>query len=96
MGAKHFATFLLGVAAGLAATKYMNMTPEEREKMIANLKERANKFKGEAESGFEKAKEFFEDVKERGPDSIKEHFGDVSSFIHNLFKGDKEEKAQQS
>ena len=89
MSSKNLATFLLGAAAGLAATKYMSMTPEEREKMIASLKEKANKLKGEAESGFEKAKEYFEEIKAKGGDSLKEHFGDLSSMVHHLFGSEK-------
>ena len=87
---KHLATFLLGAAAGLAATKYMSMTPEERDKMIASLKEKANRIKGEADSGFEKAKEYFEELKAKGGDSIKDHFGDLSNMVHHLFSKEKE------
>lgn len=86
---KHLVTFLLGAAAGVAATKYISMTPEEKEKMIASLKEKANKIKGEAESGFEKAKEYFEELKARGGDALKENFGELSSMMHHLFKTDK-------
>ena len=89
--AKHLATFLLGAAAGIGALKYKDMTPEEREKMIADLKEKAIKFKGEAEEGYEKAKEYFEEVRAKGGDALKEHFGDMSSYMHNLFGGEKEE-----
>lgn len=89
MSSKHLATFLLGAAAGIAATKYSTMTPEEKEKMIANLKEKANKIKGEAESGFEKAKEYFEELKAKGGDALKEHFGDLSGMVHHLFGGEK-------
>jgi hypothetical protein len=89
MSAKYLATFLLGAAAGLAATKYMSMTPEEREKMIASLKEKAQAMKGEAESGFEKAKEYFEEIKAKGGDSLKEHFGDLGNLVHTLFSGSK-------
>ncbi len=88
--AKHLATFLLGAAAGIGATKYQSMTPEEREKMIAELKEKAKKFKGEAEDGFEKAKEYFEEIKSKGGDALKEHFGDMSTYMQKLFGGDKE------
>ena len=48
VNSKHVATFLLGAAAALAAHKYMNMTPEEKEKLSADLKDKANKIKGEA------------------------------------------------
>lgn len=88
--AKHLATFLLGAAAGIGATKYQSMTPEEREKLIAELKEKAKKFKGEAEDGFEKAKEYFEEVKSKGGDALKEHFGDMGHYLQNLFGSDKE------
>jgi hypothetical protein len=88
--AKHLATFLLGAAAGIGATKYQSMTPEEREKMIAELKEKAKKFKGDAEDGFEKAKEYFEEVKLKGGDALKEHFGDMGHYLQSLFNGDKE------
>jgi hypothetical protein len=86
---KHLATFLLGVAAGVAATMYISMTPEEKEKMIASLKEKANKIKGEAESGFDKAKEYFEELKTKGGDALKENFGELSSMMHHLFKTEK-------
>lgn len=90
VNAKHLATFLLGAAAGIGATKYQSMTPEEREKMISELKEKAKKFKGEAEDGFEKAKEYFEEIRSKGGDALKEHFGDMGGYLQNLFGGEKE------
>ena len=87
VNSKHVATFLLGAAAALAAHKYMSMTPEEKEKLAGDLKEKANQFKGEAESAMEKGKEYFEELKTKGADAMKEHFGDVTSVLHNLFGG---------
>jgi hypothetical protein len=84
---KHIATFLLGAAAALAAHKYVNMTPEEKDKLAADLKDKANKIKGEAESAMEKGKEYFDELKTKGADAMKEHFGDVGSMLHNLFGG---------
>lgn len=85
VGSKLLATFLMGAAAGIAAYKYMNMTPEEREKLFSDLKEKAKKFKEDAEQGAEKAKEYFEELKARGDDAIKEHFGNSDGFFFNLF-----------
>jgi dipeptidase len=85
VGSKHIATFLLGAAAALAANKYMNMTPEEKEKLAADLKDKAHKLKAEAESAMEKGKEYFEELKTKGADAMKEHFGDMGSVLHNLF-----------
>lgn len=82
---KHVATFLLGAAAALAAHKYMTMTPEEKEKLSADLKEKASRLKTEAEAAMEKGKEYFEELRTKGADAMKEHFGDVSGVLHNLF-----------
>ncbi len=87
VNSKHVATFLLGTAAALAAHKYMNMTPEEKEKLASDLKEKANQVKGEAESAMDKGKEYFEELKTKGAEAMKEHFGDVSGMLHNLFGG---------
>jgi len=87
VNSKHVATFLLGAAAALAAHKYMNMSPEEKEKLSSDLKEKANKLKGEAESAMEKGKEYFDELKTKGGDAMKEHFGDISSMLHNIFGG---------
>ena len=88
VNSKHVATFLFGAAAALAAHKYMNMTPEEKEKLSADLKDKANKLKEEAETAMEKGSAYFDELKTKGADAMKEHFGDVSSMLHNLFGGD--------
>ena len=90
VNSKHLATFLLGAAAGIAAAKYNSMSPEEREKLIADLKEKAKKIKGEAEVGFDKAKEYFEELKAKGGDALKDHFGDLGNVLHNIFGGEKQ------
>ena len=87
VGSKHIATFLLGAAAAFAAHKYMSMTPEEKEKLAADLKNKAHQFKGEAENAMDKGKEYFEELKTKGGAAMKEHFGDVGAMLHNLFGG---------
>lgn len=87
VNSKHVATFLLGAAAALAAHKYMTMTPEEKEKLSADLKEKANQLKGEAETAMEKGKEYFDELKTKGGAAMKEHFGDVSEMLQHLFGG---------
>jgi hypothetical protein len=85
VGSKHMATFLLGAAAGLAAYKYMNMTPEEKEKLAADIKDKANQFKNEAENAAGKAKEYFDELKTKGADALKGHFNGAEDILHNLF-----------
>lgn len=46
---KQIATFLLGAAAGYGLFKYNSMTDEEKEKLKADLKTKAGKFKNDAE-----------------------------------------------
>jgi hypothetical protein len=94
VNSKHIATFLLGAAAGLAAYKYANMTEEEKEKMMADIKAKANSFKDEAEGMADKAKEYFEELRTKGSSAMKDNFGDVESMFNDLFgKKNPEEKA---
>lgn len=82
---KHVATFLLGAAAAFAAHKYMSMTDEEKEKLSSTLKDKANKLKDEAESSIDKAKEYFAELKTKGTEAFKEHFGDAEKMFNDLF-----------
>lgn len=93
VNSKHIATFLLGAAAGLAAYKYANMTDEEKEKMAADIREKANAFKDEAEGVMDKAKDYFDELKSKGSTAMKDSMGDVESLFNELFgKKDGEEK----
>lgn len=85
VSAKHIATFIMGAAAGYALSKYHNMSDEEKEKFITGLKEKANKFKGEAENAWEKASDYFEELKTKGGDALKEHAANAESVLKDLF-----------
>ena len=85
VNSKHIATFLLGAAAALAASKYMSMSPEEKEKLAADLKDKANKFKTEAEGFAEKAKDYFEELKTKGTEAFKDHMADAEKMMSELF-----------
>ena len=85
VGSKHIATFLLGAAAALAAQKYMSMSPEEKEKLAAKLKDKAHQFKDEAESAAGKAKDYFNELKTKGGDALKDHIADAEKLMQNLF-----------
>jgi ElaB/YqjD/DUF883 family membrane-anchored ribosome-binding protein len=85
VNSKHIATFLLGAAAGLAAAKYMSMTPEEKEKLAADLKDKANKVKTETEEMMEKAKDYFEELRSKGGDALKEHMAGAEKMMNDLF-----------
>jgi gas vesicle protein len=85
VNSKHIATFLLGAAAALAASKYMSMSPEEKEKLAGDLKDKAHKMKDEAEGAFDKAKDYFEELKTKGADALKEHLEDAEKTMSDLF-----------
>ncbi|MBC7422795.1 MAG: hypothetical protein H7334_05000 [Ferruginibacter sp.] len=85
VNSKHIATFLLGAAAALAGAKYMSMTQEEKDKLAADLKDKAHKMKDEAEGAFDKAKEYFDELKTKGTEAFKEHFGDAEKTVSDLF-----------
>ncbi len=95
VNSKHIATFLLGAAAGLAAYKYANMTEEEKEKMAADIREKANAFKDEAEGVMDKANEYFDELKAKGSTAMKDSMADVESLFNELFgkKGGDEKTA---
>lgn len=85
VNSKHIATFLLGAAAGFAAYKYANMSPEEKEKLAKDVKDKANKLKTEAEEAMGKAKDYFEELKAKGSDALKEHMADAEKMMNDLF-----------
>ena len=84
---KQMATFLLGAAAAFGAYKYMNMSDEEKEKMAASLKEKANKMKDQAVAAEDKAMDYFNELKTKGTDTFKEHMPKVEEFFNSLFGG---------
>jgi len=85
VNSKHIATFLLGAAAGYAAFKYSNMSDEEKEKLMNDIKTKAKDLKTEAEGMADKAKEYFEELKTKGGSALKEKMGDVDGVMNDLF-----------
>lgn len=86
VNSKHLATFLLGAAAAFGAYKYMNMTDEEKEKLAADLKDKANKLKNSALDAEDRAMDYFNELKTKGGAALKEHMPKVEEFLENLFK----------
>lgn len=84
INAKHLATFILGAAAGVAAHKYLQT--EEGEKLLEDLKAKANNLKEEAEGAIDKAPEYFEELKTKGAETLKSNFPDAEAFFKDLFE----------
>jgi hypothetical protein len=89
---KHFAAILLGAAAAFGAYKYSNLSEEEKQKLKDNLKDKFHKFKDEAESGAESAKNYFNDLKDKAGSMLKEHFPNVEKHFGDFFQS-KNDKA---
>jgi hypothetical protein len=87
VNSKHLATFLLGAAAAFGAYKYMKMTDEEKEKLASDLKDKANKLKKAALDAEDQAVDYFNELKTKGADAMKEYMPKVEEFFDNLFKG---------
>ena len=83
---KHIATFLLGAAAGYGLFKYNSITDEEKEKLYADLKAKANNLKDEAEKAAGKAGDYFDELKTKGADNMKDYMGGAETFFNDLFK----------
>lgn len=95
VNSKHLATFLLGAAAAFGAYKYMNMTDEEKEKLASDLKDKANKLKDHALSAEDKAVDYFNELKTKGSDALKDHMPKMEEFFSNLFGGSKSTKSTE-
>jgi vacuolar-type H+-ATPase subunit H len=68
----------------------MSMSPEEKEKLAGDLKNKANQLKDEAENFAEKAKDYFAELKTKGAEALKEHMADAEKMMGDLF--DKKEE----
>jgi hypothetical protein len=86
VNSKHLATFLLGAAAAFGAYKYMNMTDEEKEKLASDIKDKANKLKDSAMDAEKQAMDYFNELKSKGADAMKEYMPKVEEFFENLFR----------
>jgi ElaB/YqjD/DUF883 family membrane-anchored ribosome-binding protein len=95
VNSKHMATFLLGAAAGYAAFKYSSMSEEEKEKIMADIKAKANDFKTEAEGMADKAKDYFEELRTKGGTAMKDQMGEMENIIDDLF-GKKQKPGPES
>lgn len=87
VNSKHLATFLLGAAAAFGAYKYMTMTDEEKEKLSNDLRDKANKLKNQAMDAEDKAVDYFNELKTKGSDALKEHLPKVEEFLNSILKG---------
>ena len=87
VNSKHLATFLLGAAAAFGAYKYMKLTDEEKEKLANDIKDKANKLKDSATNAEKQAMEYFNELKSKGADAMKEYMPKVEEFFEGLFKG---------
>ncbi len=82
INSKHLATFIIGAAAGVALHKYLQT--EDGEKLLEDLKSKANDLKGEAEEALDKAPEYFEELKTKGAETLKTNFPDADKFLRDL------------
>ncbi len=82
--AKHLATFMLGAAAGAAMVKYNSMTEDEREKVIADLKEKGENLKTEAEKAVAHAQNYFEELRAQGEEVLKTQMANAEKMAQDL------------
>ncbi len=93
---KHLATLLLGAAGAFAAYKYTKMTEDEKQKLADSLKDKFNKLKTEAESSAGTAKNYFNDLKDKAGDLMKEHFPNAEKHFDDLFHSASKDTATAS
>lgn len=93
---KNVATFLLGALAGVAAYKYVSMTDEEKEKLVNDIKQKAGKLMDEAGDAEDRVADYFNELKTKGADVLKEHWPKVEDFFNDLFRNAKAGQATTS
>jgi gas vesicle protein len=86
---KHLATFLLGVAAGAAIVKYKSMSEEEKEELMNKIKDKADEVKGEAEATVSTLQTYFEDLKGKGLDALKQYSGEAEKMVNDFINQNK-------
>lgn len=89
VNSKHMATFLLGAAAAFGAYKYMKLSDEEKEKLANDLKNQANKLKDSALAAEDKAADYFNELKTKGSDALKEYLPKMEEFFGSILGGAK-------
>ena len=57
---------ILGAAAALAIYKYLSMTPEERDELLSEIKEKTHELLNNAEDTVEKVEHYVASIKEKG------------------------------
>jgi hypothetical protein len=57
---------ILGAAAALAIYKFYSMTPEERDELISDIKEKTHDLLNNAEETVEKVEHYVAQIKEKG------------------------------
>jgi NAD/NADP transhydrogenase alpha subunit len=89
---KHLATLLLGVAGAFAAYKYTRMTELEKQKLAESLKDKFNKLKDEAEASAGTARNYFNDLKNKASDLLKEHLPNAEKHFDDLFNSTRKDE----
>lgn len=84
VNAKHLATFILGAAAGAALHKYLKT--EDGEKLLEDLKTKAGDLKAEAEGAIDKAPDYFEQLKNKGAETLKSNFPDADKYLRDILE----------
>ena len=93
VNAKDLATFILGAAAGVALNKYLQS--EDGEKVIADLKEKGNQLKTEAEGALDNTPEYFEKLKSQLAELLKANFPNAEQAIDDVL-GKKSDQPEQT
>lgn len=89
---KYLASFLLGAAAAFGVYKYATMSDEEKEKMMAKIKEKASQLKDHAIEVDEKAMDYINELKEKGSEMLKEYMPKVEEYFDHLFRQESPER----
>lgn len=63
----------------------MSITPGEKEKLVEDMKDKANKFKADAEGFAAMAKDYFEEFKTKAGEALKDNSSSEEKRMNDLF-----------
>ncbi len=79
------AAIILGAAVGLTLIRFFNLSQEERDQVISDIKRKTNDLLDDAEATVEKVKQYVEELKSKRPDEWTDKIFVVRNMLKDLY-----------
>ena len=79
------AAIILGAAVGLTLIRFFNLTKDERDQVISDIKRKTNDLLDDAEATVEKVKHYVEELQSKRPDEWTDKIFVVRNMLKDLY-----------